>query len=184
MSLLVSAFQTADRPVATPAPRPEPPAGSATTQEVAPRCDNTGDVDTGRPWPCWPRPSRPSRARRPCPPRAPNAMIEASRGPFATAQQSVPPGNGFNGGEVYYPTDTSPTGDQERVRPARRGRPRVLPDPQQRHDDAGHPLAEDLRRRRQPARAVPVSEAARSGQDLPLPSEVPLHLSAGLRPTR
>ena len=35
------------------------------------------------------------------------AMIEASRGPFATAQQSVPPGNGFNGGEVYYPTDTS-----------------------------------------------------------------------------
>ena len=33
--------------------------------------------------------------------------IEASRGPFATAQQNVAPGNGFNGGVVYYPTDTS-----------------------------------------------------------------------------
>jgi len=32
--------------------------------------------------------------------------IEASRGPFATAQQGVAPGNGFNGGEIYYPTDT------------------------------------------------------------------------------
>jgi hypothetical protein len=42
--------------------------------------------------------------------RGPNptvAMIEASRGPFATAQQNVSPGNGFNGGVVYYPTDTS-----------------------------------------------------------------------------
>jgi len=35
------------------------------------------------------------------------AMIEATRGPFATAQRSVAPGNGFNGGVVYYPTDTS-----------------------------------------------------------------------------
>ncbi len=33
--------------------------------------------------------------------------VEASRGPFATAQLSVAPGNGFNGGAVYYPTDTS-----------------------------------------------------------------------------
>jgi hypothetical protein len=33
--------------------------------------------------------------------------IEASSGPFATAQMSVAPGNGFNGGEIYYPTDTS-----------------------------------------------------------------------------
>nr|WP_082319533.1 RICIN domain-containing protein [Streptomyces sp. SID5470] len=33
--------------------------------------------------------------------------IEASRGPFATAQMGVAPGNGFNGGVVYYPTDTS-----------------------------------------------------------------------------
>jgi dienelactone hydrolase len=42
--------------------------------------------------------------------RGPNptlAMIEASRGPFATAQLNVAPGNGFNGGRVYYPTDTS-----------------------------------------------------------------------------
>ncbi|GAA3439564.1 dienelactone hydrolase family protein [Kutzneria kofuensis] len=42
--------------------------------------------------------------------RGPNptlAVIEASRGPFATAQQNVSPGNGFNGGMVYYPTDTS-----------------------------------------------------------------------------
>jgi predicted esterase len=35
------------------------------------------------------------------------AMIEASSGPFATAQQSVAPGNGFNGGEIYYPTSAS-----------------------------------------------------------------------------
>src|SRR6185437_8814807 len=33
--------------------------------------------------------------------------IEATRGTFATAQQNVAPGNGFNGGVVYYPTDTS-----------------------------------------------------------------------------
>jgi dienelactone hydrolase len=35
------------------------------------------------------------------------ASIEATRGPFATALVSVPPGNGFNGGMIYYPTDTS-----------------------------------------------------------------------------
>jgi len=35
------------------------------------------------------------------------AMIKASRGPFATAQQSVAPGHGFNGGVVYYPATTS-----------------------------------------------------------------------------
>ncbi len=35
------------------------------------------------------------------------AMIEASKGPFATAQRKVSPGNGFNGGELFYPTDTS-----------------------------------------------------------------------------
>ena len=33
--------------------------------------------------------------------------IEATRGTFATAQQNVAPGNGFNGGVIYYPTDTS-----------------------------------------------------------------------------
>ncbi|WP_043728077.1 RICIN domain-containing protein [Kutzneria sp. 744] len=35
------------------------------------------------------------------------AMIEARTGPFATASASVPAGYGFNGGMVYYPTDTS-----------------------------------------------------------------------------
>ncbi|WIX90440.1 ricin-type beta-trefoil lectin domain protein [Amycolatopsis sp. DG1A-15b] len=35
------------------------------------------------------------------------AMIESSTGPFATASASVPAGHGFNGGRVYYPTDTS-----------------------------------------------------------------------------
>lgn len=35
------------------------------------------------------------------------AGVAASRGPFATAQTSVAPGNGFNGGTIYYPTDTS-----------------------------------------------------------------------------
>lgn len=33
--------------------------------------------------------------------------VAASNGPFATAQVSVPTGNGFNGGTIYYPTDTS-----------------------------------------------------------------------------
>ncbi len=33
--------------------------------------------------------------------------IEATRGTFATAQMAVSPGNGFGGGVVYYPTDTS-----------------------------------------------------------------------------
>jgi dienelactone hydrolase len=35
------------------------------------------------------------------------AMIEATRGPFATSQVAVPAGNGFGGGMIYYPTDTS-----------------------------------------------------------------------------
>ncbi|MDG4808200.1 cellulose binding domain-containing protein [Micromonospora sp. WMMD1120] len=35
------------------------------------------------------------------------ASIAATRGPFATTQATVPAGNGFNGGYVYYPTDTS-----------------------------------------------------------------------------
>ncbi|MET9505828.1 cellulose binding domain-containing protein [Streptomyces sp. NPDC006622] len=35
------------------------------------------------------------------------AGVAATRGTFATAQMSVPPGNGFNGGTMYYPTDTS-----------------------------------------------------------------------------
>jgi dienelactone hydrolase len=35
------------------------------------------------------------------------AMIEARTGPFATASMTVPTGYGFNGGMVYYPTDTS-----------------------------------------------------------------------------
>jgi hypothetical protein len=33
--------------------------------------------------------------------------VSATRGTFATASVSVPPGNGFNGGMIYYPTDTS-----------------------------------------------------------------------------
>ena len=35
------------------------------------------------------------------------SSVASSTGPFATAQVSVPPGNGFNGGMIYYPTDTS-----------------------------------------------------------------------------
>ncbi|MFG1807863.1 cellulose binding domain-containing protein [Streptomyces sp. NPDC049040] len=35
------------------------------------------------------------------------AGVAASRGPFTTAQVSVAPGNGFNGGTIYYPTDSS-----------------------------------------------------------------------------
>lgn len=35
------------------------------------------------------------------------ASVAATRGTFATAQLSVPPGNGFNGGAIYYPTDTT-----------------------------------------------------------------------------
>ena len=33
--------------------------------------------------------------------------VAASRGTFATASVGVAPGNGFNGGTIYYPTDTS-----------------------------------------------------------------------------
>ncbi|AGL16332.1 cellulose binding domain-containing protein [Actinoplanes sp. N902-109] len=35
------------------------------------------------------------------------ASVAATRGTFATAQLTVPPGNGFGGGYIYYPTDTS-----------------------------------------------------------------------------
>ncbi|WP_030434722.1 cellulose binding domain-containing protein [Actinoplanes subtropicus] len=35
------------------------------------------------------------------------ASVAATRGPFATAQLTVPAGNGFGGGYLYYPTDTS-----------------------------------------------------------------------------
>jgi pimeloyl-ACP methyl ester carboxylesterase len=35
------------------------------------------------------------------------ASIEAERGPFAIAQTTVGAGNGFGGGTIYYPTDTS-----------------------------------------------------------------------------
>src|SRR3954468_18955369 len=35
------------------------------------------------------------------------ASVAATYGTFATAQMTVPPGNGFNGGYVYYPTDTT-----------------------------------------------------------------------------
>src|SRR4051812_39019207 len=35
------------------------------------------------------------------------ASVAAPRGTFASAQISVPPGNGFNGGTIYYPTDTT-----------------------------------------------------------------------------
>jgi hypothetical protein len=34
------------------------------------------------------------------------SSVAAQRGTFATAELSVPPGNGFNGGKIYYPTDT------------------------------------------------------------------------------
>ncbi|RKN38964.1 dienelactone hydrolase family protein [Streptomyces hoynatensis] len=35
------------------------------------------------------------------------SSVAAQRGTFATAEVSVPAGNGFNGGRIYYPTDTS-----------------------------------------------------------------------------
>jgi GH35 family endo-1,4-beta-xylanase len=37
------------------------------------------------------------------------ASVAATYGPFATAQLTVAPGNGFNGGFVYYPTDAGQT---------------------------------------------------------------------------
>jgi dienelactone hydrolase len=42
--------------------------------------------------------------------RGPNptvASVAATHGPFATAQLTVRPGHGFNGGTIYYPTDIS-----------------------------------------------------------------------------
>jgi dienelactone hydrolase len=35
------------------------------------------------------------------------SSVAAQRGTFATAEMNVSPGNGFNGGKIYYPTDTS-----------------------------------------------------------------------------
>ena len=35
------------------------------------------------------------------------SSVAASRGSFATAQVAAPGGNGFGGGVIYYPTDTS-----------------------------------------------------------------------------
>ncbi|WP_075737041.1 alpha/beta hydrolase family protein [Streptomyces acidiscabies] len=35
------------------------------------------------------------------------SSVAAQRGTFATAELTVAPGNGFNGGKIYYPTDTS-----------------------------------------------------------------------------
>ncbi|GAB2602648.1 ricin-type beta-trefoil lectin domain protein [Streptomyces capparidis] len=35
------------------------------------------------------------------------SSVAAQRGTFATAETSVPSGNGFNGGRIYHPTDTS-----------------------------------------------------------------------------
>jgi hypothetical protein len=35
------------------------------------------------------------------------SSVAAQRGTFTTAEVTVPPGNGFNGGKIYYPTDTS-----------------------------------------------------------------------------
>lgn len=35
------------------------------------------------------------------------ASVAATNGPFATASTNVPGGNGFNGGTIYYPKDTS-----------------------------------------------------------------------------
>ncbi|MFF9623340.1 cellulose binding domain-containing protein [Streptomyces griseosporeus] len=34
------------------------------------------------------------------------ASVAATRGTFATAELGVPPGNGFNGGTIYYPTES------------------------------------------------------------------------------
>jgi dienelactone hydrolase len=35
------------------------------------------------------------------------ASVQATSGPFAIASTTVPKGNGFGGGTIYYPTDTS-----------------------------------------------------------------------------
>jgi dienelactone hydrolase len=42
--------------------------------------------------------------------RGPNptsALLEAANGPFTVQQQSAPAASGFNGGTIFYPTDTS-----------------------------------------------------------------------------
>ena len=51
-------------------------------------------------------PSRNPYQRGPAPTLA---SVAATYGHFATAQVRVPPGKGFNGGYIYYPTDTSQT---------------------------------------------------------------------------
>ncbi|MFF9523769.1 dienelactone hydrolase family protein [Streptomyces achromogenes] len=81
LGLLASALTTTASAAGTP--HPTPPATAARVQAPAP---------AGSPYQRGPDPTP--------------ASVSASRGTFATAQLSVPPGNGFNGGTIYYPTDT------------------------------------------------------------------------------
>ena len=67
--------------------------GLVTTLTAAPATAQPVGVNAGNPYQRGPDPTI--------------AMIEATHGPFATASASVPAGHGFNGGTVYYPTDTS-----------------------------------------------------------------------------
>ena len=54
-------------------------------------------------------PSAPSRSPYQRGPDPTLASVAATFGPFATGQLEVRPGDGFNGGYLYYPTDTDQT---------------------------------------------------------------------------
>ncbi|ROO62349.1 GH35 family endo-1,4-beta-xylanase [Micromonospora sp. Llam0] len=73
---------------ATPVPTTAPPTTAPPTSAPP-----TSPPPVGNPYQRGPDPTRDS--------------VAANRGTFATAEMSVSPGNGFNGGSIYYPTDTS-----------------------------------------------------------------------------
>jgi len=81
----------------TPTPTPTPSTSEPTT-----------------PTPTTPSPTTPSPSTTPANPYqrgpAPSvASVAATYGTFATTSVNVQPGNGFNGGTIYYPTDSSQT---------------------------------------------------------------------------
>jgi endo-1,4-beta-xylanase len=77
----------------------------------SPTTPNPTTPNPTTPNPTTPNPTPTSTAANPYQ-RGPDptvASVAATNGPFATSQRNVSPGNGFNGGMIYYPTDTSQT---------------------------------------------------------------------------
>ncbi|WSG48196.1 endo-1,4-beta-xylanase [Dactylosporangium sp. NBC_01737] len=71
------------------------PSNPTTSPTTSPSASTSPSTPAGNPYQRGPEPTVSS--------------VAATYGTFATAQMTVPPGNGFNGGFIYYPTDTSNT---------------------------------------------------------------------------